>query len=66
MIIITKEEAEIIRRQLPKTNITVTSRRKNSAGHTYYMEENTASMALISKLRGEKYRPKKMFFYGGR
>lgn len=66
MIIITKKEAEIIRKQLPKTSITVTSRRKRSAGHTYYMEENSASMALISKIRGVKYQPKKMFFYGGR
>jgi len=66
MIIISKEEAAVIRRQLPKTSVTVASRRKNSNGHTYYMEENGASMALISKLRGEKYEPRRMFFYGGR
>lgn len=66
MIIISKEEAAVIRRQLPKTSVTVASRRKNSRGHTYYMEENGASIALISKLRGEKYEPRRMFFYGGR
>ena len=46
---------KIVRENLPNTHITITSKRKRSRGKTYYMEENSGAMNLISKLRQVNY-----------
>lgn len=52
---ITKNEADIIRKELPNTFITVTGKPKNAKRKKRYMEENKASMALLRKIRLGKY-----------
>ena len=46
-----KEEAEIIRREIPDACITITSRQKKHGGKKYYVEESTRCMRLLRACR---------------
>lgn len=58
MIKITKDEAAIIRKELPNTFITITSKPKKADRKKRYMEENRASVALLKRIRSGKYKAK--------
>ena len=53
MIKISKEEADIIRKEFKDAHIVSTCKRKGAAQRTYYMTEETKLMDRIKKLRGE-------------
>lgn len=53
MILITKEEKDIIAQELPNVHIRRTVGQK-SKRHKYYMEELGSAMCLLRKLRGGK------------
>ena len=53
MILITKEEKDIIAQELPNVHIRRTVGQK-SKRHKYYMEELGNAMRLLRKLRGGK------------
>jgi hypothetical protein len=55
LILISKSEAEIIRKELPNTFITTTCKPKKADRKKRYMEENRASIALIRKIRAGRY-----------
>lgn len=50
VIVISKEEAEMIREKCPEVHIRRTSQQK-SKRHRYYMSEEPKGIALIAKLR---------------
>lgn len=58
MVLISKEEAEIIRREIPDACITITSRQKKHGGKKYYVEESTRCMRLIQAYRAGAYTKK--------
>ena len=51
ILTISKTEAEEVRKQLPESIITITSKRKRSKGKTYFVEETSAVLTLIDELR---------------
>ena len=51
MVLITKDEKEIIRKQFPKACIVRTVKSKSNR-HRYYCEEYPPVMRLLKKLRG--------------
>ena len=51
ILTISKTEAEEVRKQIPESIITITSKRKRSKGKTYFVEETDAVLTLIDKLR---------------
>lgn len=53
MILITKEEKDIIAQELPNVHIRRTVGQK-SKRHKYYVEEIGSAMRLLRKLRGGK------------
>lgn len=53
MVIITKEEKEIIAEKMPGVHIHRTVKQK-SKRHRYYMEENKNAMRLLKELRNPK------------
>ena len=52
MIIITRQEKEIISKRMPNVHIRRTVKQK-SKRHKYYMEENRGAMRLLKELRSE-------------
>lgn len=51
MVLITKDEKEIIRKQFPKICIVRTVKAKSNR-HRYYCEEYPAAMKVLRKMRG--------------
>ena len=59
ILTISKTEAEEVRKQIPESIITITSKRKRSKGKTYFVEETDAVLTLIDKLRNSDYKEEK-------
>lgn len=55
MVIISKEEKEIIHKHLPNVYISRTCKRKSDR-HKYYCEENKRAMKLLNKIRNGGYK----------
>ena len=51
ILTISKTEAEEVRKQIPESIITITSKRKRSNGKTYFVEETDAVLTLIDESR---------------
>ena len=59
ILTISKTEAEEVRKQIPESIITITSKRKRSKGKTYFVEETDAVLTLIDELRNSDYKEEK-------
>ena len=53
MVIITKQEAEAIRKKFPEACIAITNRQKKASKKTRYVEESPRVMYFLKLLRGE-------------
>ena len=65
MILINKEEKELISRFFPNVHITRTMKQK-SKRHRYYCEEDKRVMVFLRKLRGESEETERYVRRGGR
>ena len=52
MIKITKQEAEVFRKETPQMHIAIVNRHKPYKG--YFIEENKTTMAILRRLRNPK------------
>jgi len=53
VILITREEADIFRKQMPQMHIAIVNRGKKNKH--YYLEENRSTMTLLSELRDDPH-----------
>ena len=53
MVVITREEADVIRQKVPQAHIAIVNRSKGGSRKRYYVEESRDVRSLLRELRPE-------------